>query len=144
LERFAASRHEPGSGLLADLPYHPTAKVSRARSNYIARHWRGELSLPVSYWVNGWLLSTGYIVGTFFIVDDPAPSVTYAVGSLIVGALGFALQVWQLIGLWRSGDKHIERGGRPICAYLAKACVVFGWLSFVRGIVELFGGVPGN
>ncbi len=27
--------------------------------NYIKRHWRGDLSLPVSHWVNGWLLGIG-------------------------------------------------------------------------------------
>jgi hypothetical protein len=119
------------------------AEVSRARSNYIARHWRGELSLPVSYWVNGWLLSTGYFVGMSFIVDYPAPSVTYAVGLLIVMALGFALQIWQLIGLWRSAGTHAVRGGRQIWASLARLGVIFGWMNFARGILELL-GLPGN
>jgi hypothetical protein len=27
-----------------------------ASSSYFARHWRGELSLPKSYWLNGALL----------------------------------------------------------------------------------------
>jgi len=27
-------------------------KAARKR-NYFVRHWRGELSLPVSYWLNG-------------------------------------------------------------------------------------------
>src|SRR5689334_12574412 len=29
--------------------------------NYFTRHWRGELSLPVSYWVNG-ILTGGMVV----------------------------------------------------------------------------------
>lgn len=38
------------------LAAHETAAKPRRRS-YLARHWRGELSLPVSYWVNGCLVS---------------------------------------------------------------------------------------
>jgi hypothetical protein len=26
--------------------------IYRLRANYFVRHWNGELSLPVSYWVN--------------------------------------------------------------------------------------------
>jgi GYF domain 2 len=28
-------------------------KPARANENYLVRHWRGELSLPMAYWVNG-------------------------------------------------------------------------------------------
>jgi hypothetical protein len=30
--------------------------------NYLMRHWRGELSLPISYWVNGSLLGVGFLL----------------------------------------------------------------------------------
>jgi hypothetical protein len=147
VESFEASPHKSAPGLSADPIELTLADSSGARSdcaNYIVRQWRGDLSLSVSYWVNGWLLSIGYIVGAVFIIDQDDPSITHAVGVLIVGVLGFALQIWQLIGLWRSASKHTERRGRPIWAYLAKCCVVFGWLKFVSGIVELFGGLPRN
>ena len=35
-------------------PPTPTDVTPRTR-NYLLRHWRGECSLAVSYWVNGWL-----------------------------------------------------------------------------------------
>jgi hypothetical protein len=125
---------------LADL-----SVVASNRTNYIARHWRGDLSLPVSYWINGSLLGIGYVVGArLAVAGDPSPSITYAIGLLILGALGFAMQVWQLVGTWRSADKHMERGGRRICANLAKLSVVFGWLGFIRSIVEFVGGVAGS
>jgi hypothetical protein len=147
MEGFGAPPHDPGPGLSGDPVTLPMGDISERRAdsaNYIVGHWRGHLSLPISYWVNGWLLSIGYIVGAAFIVYHRDPSITYAIGWLIVIALGFALQIWQLIGLWRSARKHTERGGRPIWAYMAKCSVVFGWLSFARGIVELFGGFPQN
>ena|ERR1700730_16352920 len=108
---------------------------------YIKRHWRGDLSLPVSYWINGWLLGIGYIVGTS--AYQPNPSITSAIGLLILIALGCAIEVWQLIGIWRSASKHTERGGRKIWAYLAQVGVIVGWGNFVRGIFELL-GLPGT
>src|SRR5262249_41811610 len=41
-----------------DAAVRPSSEESREnknRSNYVVRHWRGELSLPVSYWINGLL-----------------------------------------------------------------------------------------
>src|SRR5208282_6161526 len=132
----------PGPGLPNDAVNEPATDVSSTRierTNYIVRHWRGDLSLPVSYWINGWLLSTGYLAGTVSITSYPSPSIEYAVGLLIVIALGFAVQVWQLIGIWRSACKHTERRGRKIWACMAQVSVVFGWLSLVRSIFELLG-----
>src|SRR5882757_2184777 len=43
---------------------------------YIRRHWRGQLSLPVSYWVNGPVLWVGLLVAAFaggVAVDVYAP-----------------------------------------------------------------------
>jgi hypothetical protein len=108
------------------------------------RHWRGDLSLAVSYWINGSLFGIGYIVGEkLAIVGDPSPSIAYAIGLLVMGALGFAMNVWQLVGVWRSAGKHAARGGRKICASLAQLGVIFGWLSFVKSIVEFSLGLPG-
>jgi hypothetical protein len=111
--------------------------------DYIKRHWRGDLSLPFSYWINGWLLGIGYIVGTVPVIEHPNSSIAYVIGCLIVMALGIAIQVWQLIGIWRSACKHTERGGRKIWATLAQVGVILGWLNFLRGTFELL-GVPGN
>jgi hypothetical protein len=146
LDAPTISEPAPELGLRAGPVDYPTIDLSGTRierANYIARHWRGDLSLAVSYWINGWLFGTGYIVGTIIITDHPSPSITYAIGLLIVSALGFALQVWQLIGIWRSASKHTERGGRRIWAFLAQLGVILGWGNFVRGIFELL-GLPGT
>jgi hypothetical protein len=111
--------------------------------NYIKRHWRGDLSLSLSYWINGWLLGIACIVGTVPIFEHPSPSTEYAIGLLIVIVLGCTIEVWQLIGIWRSASKHTERGGRKIWASLARVGVIFGWANFVRGIFALL-GLPGS
>ena len=41
--------------------------------NYLVRHWRGDLSLPVSYWINGTLVSVAAYIASYILaasVDD--------------------------------------------------------------------------
>ena len=40
-----------------------------------------------------------------------------------VFTLGAPLTVWQLVGLWRSANRHVRNGGRRIVAYGAYALV---------------------
>jgi len=109
VESFGTSPHEPAPVFSADPIDRPSADGSSPRSDqvkYITWHWRGDLSLPVSYWVNGQLFGIGYSVGAFFFFDHPDPSITYALGLLIVIVVGLAMQVWQSVGIWRSADKY--------------------------------------
>lgn len=100
--------------------------------SYVMRHWRGELSLPISYFVNG------------FLASIVAMAVTYAVGSVLsehyspwTGFLGLsaiwgiiiALTVWQTVGIWRSATRHPSRGGRPFWATAAKFMVIVGLIQ---------------
>jgi hypothetical protein len=39
-------------GLVADDRILPVEPVIENRPNYFVRHWRGELSLGISYWIN--------------------------------------------------------------------------------------------
>ena len=41
--------------------------------NYFLRHWRGELSLPVSYWVNGFIVNTVLLVLVGVLMAAQAP-----------------------------------------------------------------------
>jgi len=74
---------------------------------YLARHWLGQLSLPVSFWFNGFL---GYLVATIAVVLVGASSLlrtefSPAIGllSLIaVWAITFAVLGWHFVGTWRA------------------------------------------
>jgi hypothetical protein len=60
-----ASEPTPELGFPAGPVNDPAIDLSGTRierTNYIARHWRGDLSLAVSYWINGWLAWVGYFV----------------------------------------------------------------------------------
>lgn len=111
--------------------------------SYIARHWRGELSLPVSYFVNGMLVGfLAYVVITALAPFIGRIGTPVGVFAAIVGIWLFALSItfWQVVGIWRSADRHPARGGSKGWATVAKIMVVIGILQ----TVHLFGtsGIP--
>ena len=103
------------------------------RSNYFIRHWRGDLSLGISYWANGML-------GTFLVLfasnmlvamRDSVGLKWIAASSLVLYALALLVSVWQAVGVWRSAGKHTSRGGSSGWATAARVMVCFGVLSTV-------------
>ena len=109
------------------------AEAPRKRANYFMRHWRGDLSLGVSYWANGML-------GTFLVLfaanmlvqmQDSVGLKWMAVSSLFIYALALLVSVWQAVGVWRSAGKHTSRGGNSGWATAARIAVGFGVLSTI-------------
>lgn len=82
-------------------------------NNYIARHWRGELSLPVSYWINGFL---GNIIAVFVIAGINAGTDIKNVfrpelallSIILIWFTALSIFVWQIVGVWRSA-KYYKR-----------------------------------
>ena len=110
-----------------------------ARPNYFVRHWRGQLPLPVSYWVN-WLLVSALLAVGVLSAKDPAllERLGTNAGSweLAVAASALAAMAWQSVGLWRSADRYVVGGGRREWATLAKVCVGVGLLPVVGSALE--------
>jgi hypothetical protein len=109
------------SALVADSP---------SSSGYVVRHWRGELPLPTSYWVNSVLLSIGIFVllGIAGVVLKNVQVRTAAIiGVLLLGPLPIVI-VWSAVGIWRSASRHVSRGGRAAWAVLAQIVTVVGVL----------------
>jgi hypothetical protein len=105
--------------------------------NLLLRHWRGELPLPVSYWVMSlaatlvvFVLSA--IVGAFDMVDAPEPVAFAILGFL---ALAAAIVIWQIVGVWRSAENYRARGGPKIWAQLAMGLTA---LAAIRFVVDVF------
>jgi hypothetical protein len=101
-----------------------------AKANYFIRHWRGDLSLPVSYWVNGILTTLAAVfLGTAIAQVDMTRQPTLgAVVYLLFVAFIIVATLWQLVGIWRSADNHKGRGGSGFWAGFAKFAVVIGFL----------------
>ena len=88
----------------------PTLSVRRP--DYFIRHWRGDLSLGVSYWANGFgNFLVLFAVSTVAAMESVASLKLVAVLSLLVFATGIVGSVWQLVGVWRSASNHVSRGG---------------------------------
>ena len=99
--------------------------------SYIRKHWRGELSLGVSFWVNLVLLNVGIkLLVLLFpysrIIENPVSTARLVI---IFGAFAFLIVCpWQIIGLWRSCNNHIEKSGRRFWARSAQVFVVLGFV----------------
>lgn len=103
--------------------------------NFLVKHWRGDYSLGFSYWVIGSLLTVivvavTAVVGSMSGLRELGQSASGAVILTFFGIV-ITLTLWQLVGIWRSADKHVQRGGKTIWAGLAKAMVVLGLLRAV-------------
>jgi hypothetical protein len=103
--------------------------------NYFARHWRGELSLPLSYWVNGTLcgvLSGLFIAGLGALIyrEGEARPLVWLISLSTVWFLIVVLAIWQLVGIWRSAT-HYQQNGKRFWGGVAKALMVLGGLQVV-------------
>jgi ATP-dependent protease ClpP protease subunit len=102
-------------------------------SNYFMRHWRGELSLPVAYWINGsvlFVVLAAIITATVGVMENSNYSLQ-AISFISLGILLFWVTAWfwSVVGIWRSADHHVERGGISTWAFVAKFMVVVGAIT---------------
>jgi len=96
--------------------------------NYFVRHWRGQLTLPVSYWVNNWgvtALCWGLLIAAGKVLDEfplrmQSATVLAAHGVLLIAGC------WCAVGVWRSAKYHAARGGARVWAGVAQFLVVLG------------------
>lgn len=107
-------------------------KRSWLAGSYVGRHWQGELSLPVSYFINGFLATL--VAGTTMFAISATLAVGYAPLSGLVAVVGIwsillIISLWQFVGIWRSANNHPKRGGRVFWAGLAKFMVIVGVLQ---------------
>ncbi|HEX7113634.1 MAG TPA: hypothetical protein VF193_00735 [Steroidobacter sp.] len=117
--------------------------TSSASGNYFARHWRGELSLPVSYWINGSLFNT-VLAGFLVLVGESlgrlfGESLSVRVAAwLALAIIAFVVSAtaWSAVGIWRSAARHPSRGGSKVWAGVAQAMVVVGLLTCIKPLNE--------
>ena len=95
---------------------------------YLASHWRGELPLPVSFWVNNILLSLpfGFALNalTAWISLKGERLQTSSMAALVGWPLMLAMNAWCIVGAWRAATAYGDRGGSPLWSGATK-CVLF-------------------
>lgn len=121
------------------------ANASAARRlGYIRRHWRGELSLTVSYWVNFFLFGfTVTVVQLIFLELSPIEHPVHAARFVLLVVLPYLLILypWQVVGVWRSCRRRIATRTRTFWAHVVQLVVALGcFVTFfqVAGSVVLF------
>jgi hypothetical protein len=105
-----------------------------------ATHWRGEYSLPRSYWVNGVVIFHIGINMALLIVLGIALAAFKGKTALvlIVGlgevALLCGAYVWALVGIWRAARKY---QGSRIWSILARLAIIFGVLVSIGNLFNM-------
>lgn len=122
-----------------------TEPLDATGANYFARHWRGQLSLPLSYWVNG-MVGTAAAHIVVFLSAFVLSALDLYPGELVFLVALFPLLLWQSVGIWRSATNYREAKPTKIWGGFAKAVVILIALRFlvevVASIVGLIEGSP--
>jgi len=111
--------------------------------HYLLLHWRGDLPLGHSYWINGALV-TGAFAGFGVLLASHAENMfglRIATGVLLLFYVtSLFVTVWQFTGIWHSSSKHVDKGGTKFWAVVAKLMVV---LAVIRcGLLLTYSMVP--
>ena len=102
--------------------------------SYIRKHWRGELPLAVSFWINLISLNLALMFLNWLAQNSiiEHPQVKYQIFA-IYSSVKFALiYPWQFIGLWRACNRYVKQSGKGLWAIAAKIVVVIGLLTSIN------------
>lgn len=109
--------------------------------NYFHRHWAGHLPLPLSYWVNGALLSGMIVVIGEAVarqIEDGGGSLRLlSAVALVFLLLSLLAWIWSAVGIWRSAYWHRRRGGSAFVGTGARVLVVLGAVGIIAGTGNL-------
>ena len=129
---------------------------SPGRFGYVGKHWRGELPLWISFWINfflltlllrladSWLFFVGPFGGTLF---------DFATGQIRFLIAQFIIFPWQIVGVWRSCLRR-RHGQSKLPVIAAQALVLLAtlvtimnvsknwWPQSSEGYIYVFTGSP--
>lgn len=106
---------------------------------FILTHWRGEFSLPLSYWGISFLLvlilrtASGLLAGEIEALSTSLTATAWIL--FIFYILQFTLLTWSYVGTWRSASKY-SADKKPIAwSILAKFAIVSGVIQISSAFV---------
>ncbi len=118
-------------------------------NNFVAKNWRGDYSLAVSYWVFGLIgnfVLVLMLIGLSALFEFRSGFQPTHVFAFILGAwlASVATSVWQWVGVWRSANRYIERKSlrleRAPWAGAAKLMTVIAVFQLAAAVVTY--GIP--
>ena len=102
---------------------------------YIKDHWQGNLSRPISFYVNGLVSAlvvavlTIYVDGELYFADIPQG--WWLVSNSIVFCIAVMLSVWSLVGMLRSAGNFLEKGDNTRWALTAQLLTIICTLALL-------------
>ncbi|ALM82094.1 ATP-dependent Clp protease proteolytic subunit [Bordetella sp. N] len=128
----------------ADAAAAPTAAVPR-RGNYFLRHWRGQLSLWVTFWINGFVFGLLFLCLHAYVslsMKGTAPLQWLSLESVAALALGLLGLLWWGVGMWRCADRRLAGGWARKRALMVQIMLVcLAWLTLEIGTTMPWGPV---
>lgn len=119
-----------------------TTNTKSTSSNYFVKHWRGELPLGISYWVNNVLFNLIlYFLATIIDnnLDFTEDNFQHFIPLILWGII-IIYTPWVLVGLWRSASNHIKKYDKHFWANIVKFLVVIGAIQFITIMIN--NGIP--
>lgn len=109
--------------------------------NYILRHWRGELPLPIAFWVNFVALNLLLLalrplveqqLVSWSLDDDPRLMARLAL--LHVAFVYVLIYPWQLVGVWRSAGRWTAQRGRPLWPVAGRGVLMLSLVATIATV----------
>jgi len=114
---------------------------AKKSGNYFIRHWRGDLSLPVSYWINATLIAGLVPVPLVYLssqLDQRIGSIQSAsIMLMLIITVSISGTIWAIVGTWRSSNHYSMRGGSEGWANAAKFFMFMGALRLLAQVAGM-------
>jgi hypothetical protein len=136
---LGAYRFLPGTRSLEFTETNPNRIPQGPPTNYLVKHWRGELSLATTYWINIFLIGVAFSMFFVLLEESDLWVNNYVLGVQIFTLLLYSsvgIYIWQFGGGWRCAERHIETTGRDGWARLVQGLLVLGLLGAGANFVQ--------
>jgi hypothetical protein len=102
------------------------AAVSQGAHAYVARLWRGEVSLPITYWLWGFLGNALTRILIVIVLLATNASVALSIG---LAVLYLAYCAFIIVAIWRSAGRYTGRRIWRDLARFSLALLLITWLA---------------
>lgn len=107
---------------------------------YIRDHWSGNLSLPISFWVNGSFTAVIVAVLILYVADkldySDLSEASWLIATLTLYCVSIIVSVWSIVGIWRSATSYQKNGGALKWSLTTKLLVLLGALGFASEVSQ--------
>ena len=119
----------------------PPALPKRLAQNFIARHWRGELSLPRAYWINYLVLGTCAalsfgVLGAVINLGGVEQPVRWLISLSLTWSAIVLFTIWGGVGVWRAATAY-RRAGKRFWGGVAKVTIALGAIHLGYSVVAV-------